>query len=36
MSGVQNPIWQKPSEFDNFLKELKTTASFGLFNFGLR
>jgi protease-4 len=31
MSGVQ-----KPSEFDNFLKELKTTASFGLFNFGLR
>ena len=36
ISGVANPIWQKPSEFDNFLKELKTNVSFGLFNFGLR
>ena len=33
ISGVQNPVWQKPSEFDNFLKELKTSASFPIFNF---
>ena len=33
MSGVQNPVWKKPSEFDTFLKELKTTASFPVFNF---
>ncbi len=33
ISGVQNPIWQKPSEFDNFMKELKTTVSFPAFNF---
>lgn len=33
ISGVQNPVWQKPSEFDSFLKELKTNASFPIFNF---
>jgi len=33
ISGVEFPIWQKPSEFDNFLKELKTSASFPVFNF---
>jgi len=37
ISGVNNPIWQKPSEFDIFLKELETVASSSvLFNFGLR
>jgi protease-4 len=37
LSGVDNPIWQKPSELDNFLKELKTSASsMALFKFGLR
>jgi len=33
ISGVEFPIWQKPSEFDTFIKELKTTASFPVFNF---
>ena len=33
ISGVEFPIWQKPSEFDNFMKELKTTVSFPVFNF---
>jgi len=33
ISGVDFPIWKKPSEFDNFLKELKTSASFPIFNF---
>jgi protease-4 len=35
MSNVDNPIWQKPSEFDNFLKEFKSSVSSPLFNFGL-
>ncbi len=33
LSGVEFPIWQKPSELDTFLKELKTTASMPIFNF---
>lgn len=33
VSEVIDPIWQKPSEFDSFLKELKTNASFPTFNF---
>jgi len=36
MSGVQNPRWQKPSEFDSFLQELKTNVTSNLFTFGLR
>lgn len=31
--GTEKPIWEKPSEMDQFLKELKTNASFSLFNF---
>lgn len=34
MSGVAIPIWQKPSEFELLLKELKTVASFPVFSFG--
>ncbi len=36
ISGVDNPVWQKPSEFDNFLKEFKSSVSSPLFSFGLR
>ncbi len=36
MSAVDNPIWQKPSELDNFLKEFKSSVSSPLFSFGLR
>jgi len=34
LSGVAKPIWQKPSQMDQFLKELKANAS--LSNFNLR
>ena len=33
ISGVEFPIWQKPSEFDIFIQELKTTMSFPVLNF---
>lgn len=33
LSGVQNPIWEKPSEMEMFLQELKTTALAPLFNY---
>ncbi len=33
MSGVKNPIWQKPSELESLLKELKATASLPVLNF---
>ncbi len=33
ISGVEFPVWQKPSEFDNFIQELKTTISFPVLNF---
>ncbi len=36
ISAVDNPIWQKPSELDNFLKEFKSSVSSPLFSFGLR
>jgi protease-4 len=34
MSGVAVPIWQKPSEIELFLKELKTAVSLPIFSFG--
>ena len=33
LSGVETPIWQKPSEFDAFIKEIKAGASFPMLNF---
>ncbi len=33
ISGVKNPVWQKPSEFDSLLKELKASASLPIFSF---
>ncbi|MBL0703002.1 MAG: signal peptide peptidase SppA [Sulfurospirillum sp.] len=33
ISGVKNPIWTQPSEFDNFLKELKASTFFPIANF---
>ncbi len=33
ISGVKNPVWQKPSEFDSLLKELKASASLPVFSF---
>jgi len=33
ISGVEIPIWQKPSEFENFIKELKAAATFPIFSF---
>jgi len=32
LSGVEKPVWEKPSEMDMFLKELKAGASFNNFN----
>lgn len=32
LANIQKPIWEKPSEMDIFLKELKTSASFPIFN----
>lgn len=32
LSNVQKPIWEKPSEMDMFLKELKANASFPMLN----
>jgi protease-4 len=32
LANVKKPIWEKPSEMDIFLKELKTSASFPIFN----
>lgn len=32
LSNIQTPIWEKPSEMDMFLKELKANASFPIFN----
>ncbi len=33
ISGVKTPIWQKPSEFDSFLKELKVNTLAPVFSF---
>ena len=32
LANIQKPVWEKPSEMDIFLKELKTSASFPIFN----